>query len=195
MRKNQSFNAICLAALMCASTVSAASPDATPERPAPAQGAAIQTIAALDVPRYMGIWYEIAKFPNRFQRKCTSNTRAEYRLNPEGTVQVINRCKTASGEVMEAVGEARQPGAPSSPKLEVRFAPAWLSFLPMVWGEYWVIDLDDRYQIAAVSDSKREYLWILARAPQISAPDYQRLLARLAAQGFDIQKLEATAQD
>lgn len=195
MWKNQSFTAMFLTALVCASPASAASPDAMPERPAPTQGAAIQTIAALDVPRYMGVWYEIAKFPNRFQRKCISNTRAEYRLNPEGTVQVFNRCKTSGGEVMEAVGEARQLGAASSPKLEVRFAPAWLSFLPMVWGDYWVIDLDDRYQIAAVSDSRREYLWILSRTPQIPAPDYQRLLARLATQGFDTHKLETTTQD
>jgi len=96
----------------------------------------LQTIAALDVPRYMGTWYEIAKYPNWFQKKCVGDTRADYSLQADGRVQVINRCREASGELSEAVGMARQLGAADSPKLEVRFAPAWLSFLPMVWGDY-----------------------------------------------------------
>ena len=95
----------------------------------------LQPIAALDVPRYMGTWYEIAKYPNWFQKKCVGDTRADYSLQPNGRVQVINRCREANGELSEAVGMARQIGAADSPKLEVRFAPAWLSFLPMVWGD------------------------------------------------------------
>ena len=69
------------------------------ENLAPASKAGLTTISALEVPRYLGVWYEIAKFPNRFQRKCVGNTRAEYRLNDDGTVQVINRCKLESGEI------------------------------------------------------------------------------------------------
>lgn len=122
----------------------------------------LTTINALDVPRYMGTWYEIAKFPAWFQKKCVADTRAEYTLQPDGGVQVINCCRQGSGEMKEALGSGRQSGDATSSKLEVRFAPAWLSFLPMVWGDYWVIDLDPAYQLVAVSKPKREYLWILS---------------------------------
>ena len=159
-----------------------------------AGAAPLQTIAALDVPRYMGTWYEIAKYPNWFQKKCVGDTRADYSLQPNGRVQVINRCREASGELSEAVGMARQIGAADSPKLEVRFAPAWLSFLPMVWGDYWVIDLDPDYRLVAVSEPSREYLWVLSRTPAVDAQAYEALLARLAARGFDPGKLERTTQ-
>lgn len=155
---------------------------------------AVKTIASLDVPRYLGTWYEIAKFPNWFQKKCISNTKAVYTAKPDGNIRVLNSCKTASGETSEAEGLARQIGAKDSPKLEVRFAPAWLSFLPMVWGDYWVIDLDPQYQLAAVSDPSREYLWVLSRTPQLDPKAYADLLQRLQQQRFDIQKLELTSQ-
>jgi apolipoprotein D and lipocalin family protein len=154
----------------------------------------VKTIASLDVPRYLGTWYEIAKFPNWFQRKCASNTKAVYSIKPDGNLRVLNSCKQADGEVSEAEGAARQIGAKDSPKLEVRFAPAWLSFLPMVWGNYWVIDLDSQYQLAAVSDPRREYLWILSRTPQLDPKAYEELLGRLQAQQFDVRKLEITPQ-
>ncbi len=154
----------------------------------------VKTIATLDVPRYLGTWYEIAKFPNWFQKKCVSNAKAVYSPKPDGNLQVLNSCKTASGETSEAEGLARQIGAKDSPKLEVRFAPEWLSFLPMVWGDYWVIDLDAQYQVAAVSDPRREYLWVLSRTPQLDPKVYADLLQRLKQQQFDIQKLELTSQ-
>jgi len=154
----------------------------------------VKTIASLDVPRYLGTWYEIAKFPNWFQKKCVSNTKAVYTAKSDGNLRVLNSCKTASGETSEAEGLARQIGAKDSPKLEVRFAPEWLSFLPLVWGDYWVIDLDSQYQVAAVSDPRREYLWVLSRTPQIDPKAYADLLQRLKQQQFDIQKLELTSQ-
>ncbi len=155
---------------------------------------ALQPIAALDVPRYMGTWYEIARYPNWFQKKCVSDTRAEYSLQADGRVQVINRCREQNGEMSEAVGMARQIGAADSAQLEVRFAPAWLSFLPMVWGDYWVIDLDTDYRLVAVSEPGREYLWVLSRTPVVDAQAYEALLARLAERGFDPGKLERTLQ-
>ncbi|MBE0587753.1 MAG: lipocalin family protein [Hydrogenophaga sp.] len=154
----------------------------------------LQTIARLDVGRYLGTWYEIAKYPNRFQRQCVADTSAQYRLRDDGQLDVINRCRQASGEVAEAVGRARQIGAADSPKLKVRFAPAWLSWLPMVWGNYWVIDLDTNYQLVAVSEPKREYLWVLSRTPTVEAAAYQALLGRLREKGFDLSKLEKSAK-
>ena len=154
----------------------------------------VRTIASLDVPKYLGTWYEIAKFPNWFQKKCVGNTKAVYSMRADNNLKVLNSCKNADGVVSEAEGTARQIGAQDSPKLEVRFAPAWLSFLPMVWGDYWVIDLDPQYQVAAVSDPKREYLWVLSRTPQLDKKVYEDLLQRLQAQQFDVRKLEITPQ-
>ncbi len=162
---------------------------ATPPAPSP-----VRPIATLDVPRYMGAWYEIAKFPNRFQKKCVANTVAQYTLLTSGRVRVTNRCRMANGEMDEAIGMARQMGAKNSPKLKVRFAPEWLSFLDAVWGDYWVLDLDPAYQLVAVGEPSREYLWVLSRTPTVPAPEYQALLRRLEAQGFDVRKLEVTRQ-
>jgi apolipoprotein D and lipocalin family protein len=123
-----------------------------------------------------------------------ANTRAQYLAQTDGSLQVLNSCTTADGSTIDALGKAIQVGAATSPKLQVRFAPAWLSWLPMVWGDYWVIDLDADYQLAAVSDAKREYLWVLSRTPQVNAKAYDALLDRLKAQHFDVKELEPTPQ-
>ena len=157
--------------------------------------APLPTVNAIEVPRYLGTWYEIAKFPNWFQKKCVGNARAQYSVRSDGSLQVINRCKLASGDMDEAIGAARQIGNVSSPKLQVRFAPQWLSIIPAVWGDYWVIDLDDNYQWAAVSEPGREYLWILSRTPRMDPQTYANLLVRLTGLGLDVQKLELTPQD
>lgn len=159
-----------------------------------ADGQALQAISSLDVPRYMGRWYEIAKFPNRFQKQCAGDTTAEYQPLEGQQVRVINRCRKADGTVDEAVGLARQTGNADSATFKVRFAPRWLSFLPMVWGDYWVVDLDRDYQLAAVSEPKREYLWILSRTPQVAPERYDALLQRLRAMGLDTGRLEPTTQ-
>ncbi len=154
----------------------------------------VKTIPSLDMQRYMGTWYEIAKYPNWFQRKCMSDTKAVYSARADGTLKVLNSCKSADGNLSEAEGTARQIGAKDSPKLEVRFAPVWLSFLTLVWGDYWVIDLDPQYQIAVVSDPRREYLWILSRTPQLDRKVYEEVLQRIQNQQFDVSKLELTSQ-
>ena len=154
----------------------------------------IKPIASLDVPRYMGRWYEIAKYPNWFQKQCVSHTSAEYSLQANGQLKVLNRCRKADGKEDSAEGVAKQIGPANSPILQVRFAPAWLSFVPLVWGDYWVIDLDPDYQLVAVSEPKREYLWVLSRTPQVDAKAYEALMLRLKAQGLDPSKLEMSLQ-
>lgn len=157
----------------------------------PSAGASpLTTVASLDVPRYMGVWHEIAKYPNWFQAKCASDTSASYSLQADGTVEVVNRCRRASGEWDEAIGSAYQVGAADSPRLKVRFAPAWLSWLPAVWGDYWVIDLDENYSLVAVSEPSRQYLWILSRSPTVDPVAYQALLNRIEAKGFDLARLQ-----
>ena len=183
----------CLALVLTACALSARADNAT--RASTAQSSsALTPIASLDVTRYMGTWFEIAKYPNWFQRTCVSNTKAEYRPQPDGSVRVINRCTSEDEKTKEAVGTARQIGAANSPKLQVQFTPAWLSFIPFLWADYWVIDIDADYQLVAVSEPKREYLWVLSRTPEVNGAAYDALLARLETKGFDLRKLERTRQ-
>jgi apolipoprotein D and lipocalin family protein len=156
--------------------------------------ASLQAIASLDVPRYLGRWYEIAKFPNRFQQQCVADTSADYSLLPDGSLQVLNQCRRSNGEMQQALGAARQVGGGNSARLQVRFAPAWLSLLPFVWGDYWVIDLDADYQLVAVSEPRREYLWILSRSQKPDPARYAALLDRLRGMGFSLERLEITRQ-
>jgi apolipoprotein D and lipocalin family protein len=149
----------------------------------------LTAIASLDLPRYMGPWTEIARYPNRFQKQCAGPAVATYSLLPEGTVRVVNRCPQADGKVDEAIGEARRIGPPGSAQLQVRFAPAWLSWLPAVWGNYWVVELDEAYQLAVVSEPTREYLWVLSRQPSLSPAAWSALNVRLTALGFDPARL------
>jgi apolipoprotein D and lipocalin family protein len=107
-------------------------------------------------------------------------------------MHVLNRCKTKKGEWREALGAVRQIGGPTSAQLKVRFAPEWLSFMPWVWGDYWIIDLDPDYQWAVVSEPQREYLWILSRTPEMPAVTYQTLLGKLEVMGFDLKTIELT---
>ena len=158
----------------------------------PADPMPVTPIESLQLSRYEGRWFEIAKYPNVFQRKCVADTTADYARLPAGTVSVTNRCRVAEGSMIEAVGEARVVGIEGSPTLKVRFAPAWLGWMPLVWGDYWVIDLDAAYTLSAVSEPERDYLWILARTPQVPESALKPLLARLEAKGFDLSRLEWT---
>ena len=155
----------------------------------------VKSIAELDISRYMGTWYEIAKLPNWFQRKCIQGTQAQYKILGPQKIEVTNKCTTATGEEIKAVGVARPNSSGQVAQLEVRFAPDWTAWLPLVWGTYWVLDLDPDYQLAAVGDPTRSYLWVLSRSPVVSASQYESLLQRLKVMGFDITKLEKTRQN
>ena len=155
----------------------------------------VTVVTGLDLNRYTGKWFEIARFPNKFQKKCVSDVEATYVKRTSGDIDVINRCKNASGSIEEAVGHARVPNPETMAKLQVRFAPQWMTWLPMVWANYWVVDLAPDYSVSVVSDPTREYLWILSRRPVIAEPVYDALLKRLVAQGYDTSRLVLTRQD
>lgn len=154
--------------------------------PASAQPA-LPTVPALDLDRYAGQWHEIARYPNSFERDCARDVTATYTRNADGTVQVVNACRKADGSVMRAEGLARMAVPPA--KLEVRFAPAWLSWLPLVWADYWVIDLADDYSYAVVGEPSRDYLWILARDPRLPDAVLDRIVARLPDLGYEPERL------
>lgn len=158
----------------------------------PAVAAEVTSVDALDITRYAGQWHEIARLPMFFQRKCASDTTAQYTLRDDDLLGVRNRCRTADGEIVEVEGVARRdPDHPG--RLEVRFAPDWLSWLPLTWADYWVIALDPEYQWAIVGEPGRDYLWILSRTPDMSRTQLDALKARATAMGYDLEELIVSA--
>ena len=152
-----------------------------------------ETVPSVDLERYAGTWYEIARFPNRFQDQCVGNVTATYAVRADGRIDVVNRCRTREGKVDEAAGIARFAGDDKTgAKLEVRFAPAILSFLPFVWGDYWIIGLGPEYDWAVVGDPGRDYLWILARTPNVSDALRAQAEGIAKANGFDVGRLVTT---
>ena len=148
----------------------------------------LRTVERVDLARYMGTWYELASFPTSFQEGCCG-TSATYTLEADGVVTVRNTCARGSleGEVDSAVGRARVLDPATNAKLEVSF------FRPF-WGDYWIIDLDQDYTLAAVGPPSRDYLWILSRTRQIPEKDLAAITARVAAQGYETQRLRRTLQ-
>ncbi|MEN5207484.1 lipocalin family protein [Stenotrophomonas terrae] len=158
-----------------------------------AHGAEVKSVDNIDLQRYAGTWYEQANFPMYFQRNCARNTTANYRLLPEGRIEVINRCEKTDGDTLQAEGIAK-PSGNGPAELKVRFAPSFLSFLPFVWADYWVIALDPGYRWAVVGTPNKEYLWILSRDKKISEGLLKELSKKAELQGFDVSKLRVTEQ-
>ncbi len=150
----------------------------------------VTAVPQVDLDRYCGVWYEVARLPNWFERGCDGEITATYTKQSDGIISVVNRCQKSDGSLKEAIGEARLHSAtgPNS-KLEVRFAPKWLSFLPMVWGTYWILDLPDNYSYSLVGEPSRKYLWILSRTPQLPDSTYNKVLDRAKTMGFAVDKM------
>jgi apolipoprotein D and lipocalin family protein len=148
----------------------------------------LQTVAQVDLSRYLGTWYEIANFPQSFQRGCAATT-ATYTLRTDGEIDVLNRCREGSleGREKSALGRARVVDSATNAKLEVSF------FRPF-WGDYWIIELADDYSYAVIGHPGRDYLWILARRPTMAEATYQGIVARLRANGYETSRLERTLQ-
>jgi apolipoprotein D and lipocalin family protein len=150
--------------------------------------APLDTVRHVDLQRYLGTWYEIASFPQSFQKNCTATT-AKYSLRADGDIDVENRCRRYALDNPEDVakGRARVVDRATNAKLEVTF------FRPF-WGDYWIIQLGDDYGYAVVGHPSRDYLWILARQRTMSPDLYQAILQRLGTQGYDTSRLLRTLQ-
>ena len=159
-------------------------------RPAPAADSKppLQTVPHVDLNRYMGQWYEIASFPQWFQKNCVA-TIATYTLRKDRDVDVLNQCrdKTLDGKPKDAKGKAWVVDSQSNAKLKVRF------FWPFS-GDYWIIDLGENYQYAVVGHPKRNYLWILSRSAHMDLAVYDGILERLKEQHYDLTRLKKTLQ-
>jgi apolipoprotein D and lipocalin family protein len=148
----------------------------------------LATVPKVDLNRYMGAWYEIASFPQRFQKGCVAS-KATYSLREDGKVRVLNECRneTLDGKLRSAKGTAWVVDKNTNAKLKVRF------FWPFS-GDYWIIDLGPNYEYAVVGHPKRTYLWILNRKPHMDAGTHQAILERLKAQRYDVTRLQKTLQ-
>lgn len=159
-----------------------------------AETKSVQVVPSVDLSRYTGKWYEIARLPNKFQKDCIGEVTASYSVVGEGQLKVVNECRKQGG-IERAEGEARirDKGGANS-KLKVRFAPSWLGWLPFVWGDYWIIELAPDYSYSVVGTPDRKYLWVLSRAAEMEEGTYKRLIEKAATEGFDVTKLMKTKQ-
>lgn len=149
----------------------------------------LATVPSVDLSRYSGRWYEIAKYPNFFQRGCAGHTTAEYSANPDGSIRVVNRSVGKNGKPLQVAGRATVVPGSQNTKLKVSFGGPFS-------GAYWVIGLDEiNYSWAVVGHPSRQFLWVLAREPQISDATYQQILKLVAGRGYMPSRLEKTRQD
>lgn len=147
----------------------------------------LEVVESVDLSRYVGRWYEIARLPNRFEKKCADSVTADYALRPDGKIEVVNRCRKTNGEYATAKGKAKIVDKKTNAKLKVTF------FWPF-YGDYWILDLGPNYENAVVGDPSRDYLWILSRKPRMDEAVYQQLLAKMQTRGFKTELMIRTSQ-
>lgn len=155
------------------------------------------SVDRVDLNKYAGQWYEIARMPMYFQRNCASDVTATYNLNKDEagkltSVDVINQCRKQDGSMMKAEGLAK-PANDAGSELKVTFVPSWLRWLPVGKADYWILQLDDNYQSALVGTPDNKYLWVLSRKPTLSETVFEDYKKIAKMQGYDINKLEITA--
>lgn len=150
----------------------------------------LRTVEKVDLIKYAGVWYEITKIPNRFQKHCVSGTTAEYKLREDGRIDVINSCMDKKDKVDKAEGVARIVDKNTNAKLEVSFFSilGWRPF----WGDYWIIGLDEHYQWVVVGTPNRKYGWVLSRTPQLDNETMDGIFEILKDQGYDPKDFEIT---
>jgi apolipoprotein D and lipocalin family protein len=147
----------------------------------------LTTVPRVDLTRYLGRWYEIARYPNRFEKQCERDVTATYTLREDGRIGVLNACVKHDGSPNEGKGWAKIVDTSTNAKLKVTF------FWPF-FGDYWVLELGHNYEYAVVGEPSRKYLWILSRAPHMSDAQYSEVLGRLASKGYNPGKLIRVAQ-
>jgi apolipoprotein D and lipocalin family protein len=165
-------------------------PELTPSafaRPAGGQPA-VMPVPSVELNRYAGGWYEIARIPNRFQRQCARHTIAQYGLRPDGRLSVLNQCIKRSGNVDQATGVAKVVDPVSNSRLKVSLV-SFLGWRPF-WGDYWVIGLDHDYRWAVVGSPDRRYGWVLSRTPRLDDASMGSIRELLERQGYAWSRFE-----
>ena len=157
-----------------------------------AQQNPLTTVKYVDLKKYVGLWYEIAKIPNSFQDQCIKGTTAKYILKEDGEIAVINSCIDKDGKVDDADGVARIVDKKTNAKLEVSFV-SFLGWRPF-WGDYWIIGLDENYQWAVIGTPNRKYGWVLSRTPKLDAETMDKIFQILIEQGYNKKDFEVSVQ-
>lgn len=148
-----------------------------------------KTAGDVSLKRYQGKWFELARLPMYFQRDC-AQSEAHYNLKADGTVGVLNRCRTLDDQWLRAKGTAQPQTAEHTDKLWVEFDNWFTRLVPGVArGDYWVLYVDERYQTALVGNPDRKYLWLLSRTQTVPAVVRESLLAKARQQGYDTSRL------
>ena len=165
-------------------------PEHTPSVPARPAGAqpVVVPVPSVELNRYVGGWYEIARIPNRFQRQCARHTIAVYSLRPDGRLSVLNQCIKRSGNVDQATGVAKVVDPVSNSRLKVSLV-SFLGWRPF-WGDYWVIGLDHDYRWAVVGSPDRRYGWVLSRTPRLDDASMASIRELLERQGYAWSRFE-----
>ena len=153
----------------------------------------VKTVEYVDISRYMGKWYEIAKIPNRFQKNCKGNTTATYTMLESGDVNVVNQCLENNGFVNTAEGIARIADSESNSKLKVSFFSIF--GIHLFWGNYWIIYLDEDYGNVIVGEPGRKYGWILSRKTSLSPDELKTLYNALEKNGYQTEDFVPTKQE
>lgn len=148
-----------------------------------------KTVDHVDLKRYQGTWYEVARLPMFFQRNC-AQSEAHYTLKDDGNIAVTNRCRTIEGKWEEASGTASPQIQGKTDKLWVVFDNWFSNLFPGVAkGDYWVLYVSPEYKVALVGSPSRKFLWLLSRTPQVSDSVRNDMLMRAQQQGYDTTKL------
>lgn len=152
------------------------------------------TVDSVDLKKYAGTWYEIGRLPMYFQRNCASDVTATYIEKTDGSgIKVINQCKAQDGSAITAEGLAK-PADASGSKLKVTFLPSWIRWLPVGRADYWVLARDADYKTALVGTPDKDYLWLLARSPNVSQETYAKYRQIAQKQGYDLKEFKLTPQ-
>ena len=159
-----------------------------------AQKESLSTVEKVELDRYLGTWYEVARKPLYFQNKCDRDVTATYTLNENGNIVVDNRCIKKDGEQTQSGGEAFVQNPPQYTKLKVSFLPDFIRWIPVGRGDYWVLKLDENYQTVLVGEPKRKYMWILSRDPQLDKNVVNEYLKYAQSVGYDLSDVIHTKQ-
>lgn len=151
------------------------------------------TPSKVDLARYMGRWYEIARLPYFTERRCVNNVTADYLLGDDGMVHVTNRCNHKDGEVGQAKALARVVDGGRNARFEISFRT--LYGVHILWDDYWIIGLGEDYDYALVGQPTRRRGWVLARDPNPSEDSIQTWLKEFSAQGFPAEDFIRTRQE